>query len=64
MGIACFMGQTIFKDIFCYPCLGLLENLKEHASIIKARQGGGGSEGNAYITYVKDQNLYSPENGF
>ena len=25
---------------------------------------GGGSEGNAYFAYVKDQNSYSPENGF
>ena len=25
---------------------------------------GGGSEGNAYIAYVRDQNSYSPENGF
>ena len=25
---------------------------------------GGGLEGNAYIAYVRDQNSYSPENGF
>ena len=25
---------------------------------------GGGSEGNAYTAYVRDQNSHSPENGF
>ena len=29
--------KLFLKIFFCYPCLGLLENLKEHASIIKAR---------------------------
>ena len=33
---------------------------------ISALGVGGGSEGNAYFAYViqKDQNSYSPENGF
>ena len=31
---------------------------------ISALVVGGGSEENAYIAYVKDQNSYSPENGF
>ena len=31
---------------------------------INALGVGGGSEGYAYFAYVKDQNSYSPENGF
>ena len=39
---------------------GLLGACKYYMSTL----GGGGSEGNAYFAYVKDQNSYSPGNGF
>ena len=38
--------------------LGSVQVLYKHA------RGGGGSEGNAYIAYVKNQNSYSCANGF
>ena len=38
---------------------GLLGACKYYMSTL-----GGGSEGNAYFAYVKDQNSYSPGNGF
>ena len=52
-----------FKEVSCVYQerfnQGLLGAYKYYMSTL-----GGGSEGNAYFAYVKDQNSYSPGNGF
>ena len=59
--------QNLVESILCV-CIPLLlfENRQYLSSkyYISALGVGRGSEGSAYFAYVKDQNSYSPENGF
>ena len=46
------------------PILNFNVKLLGSVQVLYKHIRGGGSEGNAYFAYVKDQNSYSPGNGF